>query len=366
MKIANIYPEQLPVRNARSISVVNTSSSLSKFSDTTLIYQRSGEKADIEKYYSVDCSNIKFIPISKKLVFNSNKIFNYNLKRILDRMDFDIFYVRHLKTAKSLINNKPKCSKVIYECHEIFSKNNTAVSELEEFVLENSDGLTFINDTLKGEISKSFNIKNIPKKTIHNGCGFKFDFIEKDFSQINEIYYIGNFHPWKGVDFSIKAMKYFPNLKLKIIGVGQRMNELKKIKNDFNLNNVDFLGYKSRTDIKNILAKAKLAIIPNTKSLFNYYSTPIKLYEYLSASCIVLSSDMPTIKEIIVDNKNGFMFTTGNMNSYIDTIKKILAKPNEELAAISYNAYETSKKFSWDNRARQIIEFSEELLNETF
>ncbi len=364
MKIAYFYPEKLPAKNARSISVINTSVELSNISDTTLIYEKSQNKKDIAAFYYLNSQNLIFLPLSKKFIIRSNKIFNFNLKKIFKKYNFDIFYVRHLKTAKFLIENKPKNAKIIFECHEIFSKNNPNIKYLEEFIIKNSDGLVFINDTLKEVFIEYFNLTAKPIKTIHNGCNFKFEYINKDLSKIDEIYYIGNFYPWKGIDFAIKAMTYLPKLKLKIIGSGNRLEKLQNLTKKLKLNNIEFLGYKSQKDIKEILKKAKLTIIPNTKSNYSYFSTPIKLYEYLSASCIVISSDMPTIKEIIKDKKNGFLFETGNLNSYVNTIKTILAYSEDKLLEISNNAYKTSKKFTWKNRAKEILEFSKEILNE--
>lgn len=364
MKIAYFYPEKLPAKNARSISIINTSCALSIICDTTLIYEKSQNKKDIKEFYSLNSQNLNFLPLSKKFIIRSNKIFNFNLKKILQKYNFDIFYVRHLKMAKFLIENKSENSKIIFECHEIFSKNNSKVKYLEEFIIKNSDGLVFINDTLKEVFTEYFNLSKKLKKTIHNGCNFKFEYIKKDLSKIDEIYYIGNFYPWKGIDFAIKAMTYLPELKLKIIGSGNRLAELQNLTKKLKLNNVEFLGYKPQKEIKEILKKAKLTIIPNTKSDYSYFSTPIKLYEYLSASCIVISSDMPTIKEIIKDKKNGFLFETGNLNSYIETIKTILTYPEDKLLKISKNAYEISKQFTWKNRAKEILEFSKEILNE--
>jgi hypothetical protein len=53
MKIAYIYPEKLPSKKARTISVINTSCELSKIVDTTLIYETSGK--NILEFYGLKC-----------------------------------------------------------------------------------------------------------------------------------------------------------------------------------------------------------------------------------------------------------------------------------------------------------------------
>jgi len=347
-KLAYLYPEKLPDKKARSISVINTACSLSKYIDTSLLYEKSGN--DILEFYGLKCE-LNLIPISRKFIIRTNKVFNFNLKKYLKQ--FDYFYVRHLKTAEFLIKNNVN---VIFECHEVFFKENIKVQDLEKFVYQNSKGLVFINETLQKEFNKIFEIKNIPQKVIHNGCGFELEYIKKDFSKIDEIYYIGSFQPWKGVEFLVENMKNFPNIKLKIIGDGNKDKILEIIKK-YQLENIEFLGFKKQSEIVNILKQSKLTIIPNIKSNFVNFSSPIKLYEYLMSSNIVLASNMPTIQEIIKDGYNGFLFDIENSKSFKEKLNYILSLSPKKLEEIANNGYETSKQFTWDNRAKQIIEF---------
>jgi len=352
MKIAYLYPEKLPDKKARSVSVINTACSLSKYIDTSLLYEKSNK--NILEFYGLKC-NLNLIPISRKFIIRSNKIFNFNLKKYIKQ--FDCFYVRHLKTAEFLIKNN---ANVIFECHEIFSQENIKVQNLEKFVYENSKGLVFINETLQKEFNKIFDIKNIPQKVVHNGCGFELEYQKKDFSKIDEIYYIGSFQPWKGVEFLVENMKEFPNIKLKIIGDGDK-NKILEIIKKYKLKNIEFLGFKKHDEIINILKQSKVTIIPNIKSNFINFSSPIKLYEYLMSSNIVLASNMPTIQEIIKDGYNGFLFDIENSQSFKEKLDYILSLPPTKLEEIAKNGYETSKQFTWDNRAKQIIEFIESI-----
>jgi glycosyltransferase involved in cell wall biosynthesis len=347
MKIAYIYPEKLPSKKARTISVINTSCELSKIVDTTLMYEKSGK--NILEFYGLKC-NLNLKPISKKFLIRSNKIFNFNLKKEIK--NYDYFYVRHLKIAEFLIKNG---ANVIFEAHEIFQVKNKKIKEIEDFIYQNAKGLVFINQFLQKKAKEFFDF-NVLSVVIRNGCGFEVDFIKKDFSNIKEIYYIGNFYEWKGVDFLIDAVKNL-DIKLKIIGDGERKEELMKKSSK----NVEFLGYKPQKEVLNILKSSKLTIIPNIQSTDSEFSTPIKLYEYLMTSNIVLASDFETIKEIMEDGKNGFLFKAGDKKDFLDKLNYILNLDREKLETISKNAYETGKQFTWENRAKQIVKFMKEL-----
>jgi len=349
MKIAYLYPEKLPSKKARSVSVINTACSLSRYIDTSLLYEQSDDE-NILEFYGLKC-NLNLIPIPRKFIIRSNKIFNFNLKKYIKQ--FDYFYVRHLKTAEFLIKNN---ANVIFECHEIFSVKNPKMKNIEKFVCENSKGLVFVNKYLQQAFEEKFNILDVPKKVIYNGCGFEVDYIKKDFSNINEIFYIGSFQKWKGLEFLVKNMKEFPDITLNIVGDGDK-EELNKIINKYNLKNINFLGFKHSNEVKEILKKAKLTVIPNIPTTDSEFSMPIKLFEYLTYSNIVLTSDFNTIKEVVIDNQNGFLFKAGDSKSFKEKLNYILSLAPEKLEEIAKNGYETSKQFTWDNRAKQIIEF---------
>jgi len=354
MKIAYIYPEILPSKKARAISIINSANELASISNCTLFVDANSQK-DILKQYDINQSNLKISFIRKNYFgIKSNKLFNQNLLRELEKEKFDFIYARHLKVANYLIK---KGFKVIYECHEFFQENNPKIKFMENYTLNKSFGVVFINQYLQNLALKKYALKNV--KVIRNGCGFNLQYIKKDFSQINKIYYIGNFFKWKGVDFLINSLNC-SSINIYIIGDGDRRDELKQKSSK----NINFLGFKKRNEIESILKNSKLTVIPNIPTKDSEFSTPIKLYEYLASSNIILSANMETIKEIITDGHNGFLFKAGDENDFKEKLKYILSLNSKKLELVSKNAYETSKEFTWENRAKNIIQFLEELKND--
>lgn len=339
-----VYPEKLPSKKARSVSAVNTACELSKMVNTTFYYEKSGK--EILEFYGLTCKNLNLVPVSKKFIFRSNKIFHFNLK---NKINDDIFYVRHLKVAKELIKQN---KKVIFEIHEIFSDINPKVHMLEKFVYEHASGIVCVNQVVKKECLRKFNVK-APIKVIYNGCGFNVDFIQKDFTHVNEMFYIGSSQKWKGVEFLLNTMKHL-DISLKIVGDAASM--------EAEQSNVDLLGFKSKEEVLTILENSKLTVIPNLPYKESFFSVPIKLFEYMRTSNIVVSSDFEPIREIIDDKENGFLFKAGDEDSFIDTVNYIRSLPPKKLQEIAHNAYETSKEFTWEKRAEKIVAFTKEVM----
>jgi glycosyltransferase involved in cell wall biosynthesis len=382
MNIAYVYPEDIPSKKARAVSVVNSAHEISKINKCTLFIssQLKTSREEIFKSYNIADSGLDIVKIKKTFLgLKSNKFFNKNLLKEIKKYNIDVIYVRHLKAARFFIENKSNNQKLIFECHEIFYltlheeqpasyKKIEMLKELEEFVYEHCDGLTFANKTLQKYFNLTFNKIQKKQAIAYNGMNFDERYIQKEFSKINEIYYIGNFFKWKGIEDAIKLLTLVNNISLEIVGGDskERVEELKHLISDLKVENrVIFHGFQATDRVKEILQnKAKITIIPNTKSVQNMFSMPIKLYEYMATSNIVIAADMDTIKEIIVDGENGFLFESGNVESLKVTLEKVLLLSNEKLQEISKKAYEASKEFSWEKRAHKIVGFCSEVLND--
>ena len=376
MKIAYIYPELIPSGNARSISVINTIANLSIFADITLYCEAGSDKKKAESFYRVSLNNVKFVYISKKsLFFKSNYFFN---KRLINNLpeNIDFIYTRHLKAAKSLLSYKRRNGldfSIVFEAHEIFfdtlsevvtSKKYKiqALKQLEQYVYKNVDAIVFSNQEVRRYCNIFFNETCPKQKVAYNGSkGFGTCKI-KDFSKIDGIYYIGSLFKWKGVDELIKAFSSIPSKQLYIVGDGERLPELQKICSESKIDNIVFLGRKSQNDVFSILREeSKVCIIPNSISIQNKYSVPIKLFEYLNTANIVIAPDMPTILEIDKNKDFIYFFEHGNNDSMLNVLQAVFNDEADILGEKALLGFESSKKYTWQARANEIFNFLKDL-----
>ena len=86
------------------------------------------------------------------------------------------------------------------------------------------------------------------------------------------------------------------------------------------------------------------------------FTSPLKLFDYLSVGRAIICSNFKVLKEVIKPNKNAiFIKNYKNVFSWIHEINKI-SYSNQKQFIMSKNNYKLGKKYSLKNRAKKIIE----------
>jgi hypothetical protein len=85
------------------------------------------------------------------------------------------------------------------------------------------------------------------------------------------------------------------------------------------------------------------------------FTSPLKMFDYLGASKIILVSELEVLKEILKNKYNCiFIKNFNNINSWRNEIKKINTD-NTKSIILRNNALKTALIHNWKNRARDMI-----------
>lgn len=169
------------------------------------------------------------------------------------------------------------------------------------------------------------------------------------------IMYCGNFyvHEWKGVDILLAALKYLDNIMCVLIG-GHK-SEFEKIKRRHGKNNLLLISHQPHEKIPVYLKAADVLILPNKKGDANseFYTSPLKLFEYLASGRPIVASVLPSIGEIL-NETNAVMIEPNNPQALAGGIKAVLA--DEVLAdKITRQSLADVRNFTWQKRSERII-----------
>lgn len=169
--------------------------------------------------------------------------------------------------------------------------------------------------------------------------------------------YTGHLYGWKGVDTLAESAKLLPSEYL-IVFVGGTDADVANFRKKYgNEPRILIAGNKKHQDIPVWQKAADLLVLPNTakEKISKYYTSPMKLFEYMASRRPVVATDIPSIREI-ADDTTAIFVTPDDPQSLMKGIKEAI-KNKQHAEKISENAYQYVLKHTWKERAKRIISF---------
>ena len=281
------------------------------------------------------------------------------LKLLFIRVDKDVIIYTRNPEIGWIFNLKRY--KVIVEVHNWPSKDR-----LYRFLIKRSNKIITITNGLK----KLFLKNSWPENNIlvaPDGVDLKKFDIKIDKIQAKEklnlptnkkiILYCGSLYlyGWKGVDIFLAAAGTLPEDYLAIL-VGGESNETAKIKNKYGGNNLLLVGRKRHEEIPYYLKSADVLVLPNSgqDEISQYWTSPMKLFEYMAAGRPIVASGLPSIREIL-NEENAILVEPDNPSALAQGIKDVLN--NHSLSdKISRKAFLDVQQYTWKKRVEKICQ----------
>ena len=163
--------------------------------------------------------------------------------------------------------------------------------------------------------------------------------------------YAGRLDGWKGVETLCEAAGLLPeNVRVAVIGGEDAQVAMFKKKYP----NLLFLGARPYRELADNQAAADVLVLPNTgkDEISARFTSPLKLFSYLTAGKPIVASDLPSLREVI-DEESAFFFIPDSPPSLAAAIKKAVNEPGDKPA----RARSLAARYSWDARARSIVEY---------
>jgi glycosyltransferase involved in cell wall biosynthesis len=85
-----------------------------------------------------------------------------------------------------------------------------------------------------------------------------------------------------------------------------------------------------------------------------YFTSPMKLFEYMAAGVPIVATDLPSLREVLRHGENAWLVEPGNPKAIAEAIDQLLREPHVGML-LANNARGSATSYSWDNRARAIL-----------
>jgi len=355
----------LPSTSAQALQILKMCDSFSEYRNVTLIIKdkkKSINFSKLKKNYNLRNNfNILSIDYKKKFNFFTRIFFAIKILKLIKKkkLKFDYF-------SRSII------SSIIFS---IFGKKNILELHQENY------GLTKIFFNI---FRKTFFLKNLKFILIHKNLNNHFKFKKNKFIVLDDgadiknfknlkkskkinfaCVYTGSFFKGKGVELIQQISNLMKDIKFYLYGDKSTLDLNIKLKN---YKNMIFKGNMDYSRIPTILNKFEIILMPYMNKVYvrskqaevSQYMSPLKMFDYLSSGKIMIASNHQNYRHILRNNHNCFLIDYNKPILWMKKIKEVLANPKtNRLNKIRTNAMITAKKYTWQNRAKKIIEFVE-------
>jgi len=364
MKICYLANTGIPSSNASAIQIVKMCEAFSELKNSVILITTNSGSGNISDFYNIKTKfKFKKIKYFKKFPIGI-KFYLFSILSIIESIKFkpDIYITRNFFTCFLLTIFK---KKTILELHHGLDTESRIV----RFIVKNYDFLNSkylikliaITNFVKNEYEKKYSIKSKKIIVLPSGSSIKENYKYKFNNKKLSIGYFGSLYKSRGIDLIFKLALIDPKNDYYIYGNKKKLklSILNKITKNLHLK--DYVPHKK---ISKILMKMDLLIMPYTSSItvagdvgdITNYTSPLKLFDYLSVGRPIMCSNYKVLREIITDNKNAiFIKNYKSPFAWKKEITKLINRP-EKMKIISKNNYKLSKKYSHNARALKILD----------
>lgn len=179
------------------------------------------------------------------------------------------------------------------------------------------------------------------------------DTIKPNIAKGKYFLYIGRLSREKGIQTLINAIKGTA-FNLKVVGTGPLLTDFQKL----DIDNISFLGFKNGLELFELIRNASFVIVPSEW----YENNPMSIIEAYAFGKPVIGANIGGIPEILEENKTGYLFKSGNLESLSEMLIKAYNLSDAEYNDFSTQAREFAElNFKAENHYLKLLE----LYNET-
>jgi len=253
---------------------------------------------------------------------------------------------RLVNTVHGLIdieNQGKKWYELDYNLHHTFTK------KVESKLYKSAAGLVAVSNALKDELFENRDIKK-PIQVISNGVNSNSLTTVMTNSTQARFLFIGRLHPIKGITELVEKMHLADKtVFLDIIGNGSEKQKIEKLIVLKGLQNrVRLLGEYSNEKIHSVLPFYTALVLPS-----KYETQGIVLLEANSEGIPVIASDIPAIRETVVDQDNGLLCPKDKPEEFVRAMNYLAKNPKVCKAMGMRGKAKVEAYYTWAKIAEQ-------------
>jgi glycosyltransferase involved in cell wall biosynthesis len=173
------------------------------------------------------------------------------------------------------------------------------------------------------------------------------------------VMYTGHFYEWKGAEILLGAASLLDS-ETEVYLVGGKEADIQRIVESgkgLSWTNIKMIPFQPPSLAPKYQQAADVLVVPNISASddSSYYTSPLKLFQYMAAGRPIVASDLPSLRTVL-NSENSYMVRPDDPEALAQGIRDALSD-NQEATRRTERAQEEVKQYTWDKRADRILKF---------
>lgn len=254
---------------------------------------------------------------------------------------------------------------VLYDTHELWSEQPFIDSkesvahwdQLEKRLVASVDAVMTINEPLGEILRERYGLAEV--LALHNAQERQ-SLFDRPPNRKPIALYQGAYVPHRGCEELIAAAVKLEHVQLAFRGFGPSERSLRALDRE---NRVQFWDPVPGPEVVQAASQADIGLVPFLPTCLNhYYSTPNKLFEYMSAGLAIAGSDIPEISRFVEMYRIGRLFDPYSPGDIAQALDEIVT--SGELPAMQARARQAAQeRWNWETEVEGYLRLVERLLD---
>jgi len=173
------------------------------------------------------------------------------------------------------------------------------------------------------------------------------------------VIYIGSISPTRGVLELIEAMGLLAETlpaRLAIGGEFEPAELEQEARQKPGWKRTDYAGWQNRQGLLDLLARARIGVVPFLSTGWHMDIQPIKLFEYMIAGLPIVSSNLPRLRAVVQEVQCGILVEPGQPEAFAEAIQWLLEHPAEAQAMGERGRQAVLQTYNWNSQARLLLD----------
>jgi glycosyltransferase involved in cell wall biosynthesis len=175
-----------------------------------------------------------------------------------------------------------------------------------------------------------------------------------------QVGYVGQLYPGKGMEIVSKLCHLAPFADFHVVGGLQP--DIDKWRAEITAENITFHGFVPHARTPGYIAAFDVLLLPNQNRItwhkaggdIGQWTSPLKMFEYMSAGKAIISSDIPVLREVLEDEVNALLCPPDDIEAWVKALHRL------ENSALRVRLGEGAlteflEKYTWQRRAQTIM-----------